>query len=656
MWKQPKGMLLSLISALPFFPLFLIPSSVNAHDNINVHPYIAKQAFFVLPYDTSHEIYQYLGMDYSDDSTGSTACAGAETGGLIAEGAKEEDDYDPLLNVCNEDYLFYGYSHHFYKYDTGKGLFGSGPGALDYANTYFDRAIQSYAGGDKGSAYWYLGRIAHLIADVTVPAHVLDDPHEYYACDRGLGQDSYEFFMSSNFLDYSAGGVSGFEQLPVIRSVDDIFGQLASYTAAYPSDDADGTDSSRDSWNNNSETCDFIWHDHYIADENLNVIGSDLMPRAIKYTAALYELFWLRTHDQGNSTATASDISVGAAAYAEIYPAGDHDYFRFTVTAPGKYAIYTRGAANTYGMLYNGSGVALTQDNDSGQLDNFRIQRNITTPGTYYIEVMGGTPGETGNYELRITNLAPPNPPVVSALTPTKDTTPTWTWTSGGGGSGTFRYKRDDANLTAGATMTTATSFTPAAALEKGTHVLYVQERSSAGIWSANGSKAIVIDTTVPTLSSLTPTPVTTGPGKAQSFTAVYTDEDGFANLKYVELQVGTTANGSGAIWARYAAEANKLKLFNNLGTTLLSATCTPGVTGSISNSQGTLNCLKTTVEKSGNNITVNWRITPKAVFAGAAAKDLKMRATDSSGLTTGLIKKGTWTITSTDVSTAGSK
>ncbi len=179
MGKHLKGALVSLVGALSFFLLFLIPSAVNAHDNINVHPYIAKQAFFVLPYDTSHEIYQYLGMDYFDDSTGATACARAETGGLIAEGAKEEDDYDPLFKVCNEEYLYYGYAHHFYKYDTGKGLFGSDLSALDYAKVYFDRARQSYTAGDKGPAYWYLGRIAHLIADVSVPAHVLDDPHEY---------------------------------------------------------------------------------------------------------------------------------------------------------------------------------------------------------------------------------------------------------------------------------------------------------------------------------------------------------------------------------------------------------------------------------------------------------------------------------------------
>lgn len=648
MGKHLKGMLVSLISALSFFSLFLIPSAVNAHDNISVHPYIAKQAFFVLPYDTSHEIYQYLGMDYFDNSTGATACDRAKTGGLIAEGAKEEDDYDPLVKVCNEEYLYFGYLHHFYKYDTGKGLFGSEPSALDYAKVYFDRARQSYTDDDKGTAYWYLGRIAHLIADVSVPAHVLDDPHEPYACDKGLGQDSYEFFMSRNFSDYSAGSVSGFEQLPVIMSVDDIFTQLVSHTAAYPSDEVDGTDTSRDSWNNNSEMCDyFFWRDPFIADENLNVIGSDLMPQAIKYTAALYQLFWLRTHDQGDTTATASDISVGAAEYAEIYPAGDHDFFSFTVTDPGKYAIYTRGTTNTYGVLYNGSYEILTQDNDSGEPGNFRIEHNIITPGTYYVEVKGGAPGVIGNYELHIDNL-PPNSPVVSGPTPTKDTTPTWTWTSGGGGSGTFRYKSDNADLTTGATITTATSFTPVTALAKGTHTLYVQEVAASGSWSASGSKAIVIDTTVPTLGIITPTPVTTEQGRGQTFTASYGDKDGYANLKYVELQVGTTANGSNAIWVRYTAATNKLNLFNNEAIALLAATCTPGNTGTISNSQGTLNCLKTTVESSGNDITVNWKITPKTAFAGATAKNLKMRATDKSGLTTGLIKKGSWTITST--------
>ena len=45
-----------------------------------------------------------------------------------------------------------------------------------------------------GTAYYYLGHVAHLVADMTVPAHVHNDQHLYPS-------DSYEdtIAYSSNF-------------------------------------------------------------------------------------------------------------------------------------------------------------------------------------------------------------------------------------------------------------------------------------------------------------------------------------------------------------------------------------------------------------------------------------------------------------------------
>ncbi len=67
-----------------------------------MHPYIAEQAFLIWPKDTSHEIYQYLGYGYRDELGGNNpltvpiACGNATVGNIITEGAKEEDDYDPV--------------------------------------------------------------------------------------------------------------------------------------------------------------------------------------------------------------------------------------------------------------------------------------------------------------------------------------------------------------------------------------------------------------------------------------------------------------------------------------------------------------------------------------------------------------------------------
>ena len=43
-------------------------------------------------------------------------------------------------------------------------------------------ALDAYADGDKTQAYEYLGHIAHLIGDMSVPAHVHEDPHPTEDC------------------------------------------------------------------------------------------------------------------------------------------------------------------------------------------------------------------------------------------------------------------------------------------------------------------------------------------------------------------------------------------------------------------------------------------------------------------------------------------
>jgi hypothetical protein len=134
---------------------------------------------------------------------------------------------------------------------------------------------------------------------------------------------------------------------------------------------------------------------------------------------------------------------------------------------------------------------------------------------TFYVQERdaAGNWSASGSFAIVI-DITPPNAPSVSGATPTNDTTPTWTWTpGGGGGNGTYRYKLDDSNLSSGATTTTGTSYIPVSALPDATHTLYVQERDAAGNWSAIGSFAIVINTTLPpapAVSGMTPTNDTT--------------------------------------------------------------------------------------------------------------------------------------------------
>ena len=143
--------------------------------------------------------------------------------------------------------------------------------------------------------------------------------------------------------------------------------------------------------------------------------------------------------------------------------------------------------------------------------------------GTYYLAVQernaGGvwsdtmlTPVAQGAFFTRVDTIAP-NPPVVAGPSLTNSSTPTWTWSSGGpDGSGTFRYTELESPYTV--VTTTQRSYTPRWGLYPGdpstSYTLLVEERDSAGNWSAAGTWTVTIDMTQPDLTvDLTPEAVT---------------------------------------------------------------------------------------------------------------------------------------------------
>ena len=143
-----------------------------------------------------------------------------------------------------------------------------------------------------------------------------------------------------------------------------------------------------------------------------------------------------------------------------------------------------------------------------------------------------------------------------------------------------------------------------------------------------------------PTLGTLTPSVVTSGANATKGFSAVYSDANGYADLRVAYLRVGPFTKG---ICVRYDRSLNKLYLRNDANTADVGS-CKPGITGTLTNNQGTLNCGFTTKAVSGNNLTVNWKITPKSTFTGT--KNIYMYASDNADATAGWADKGDWTIT----------
>ncbi|HKP97321.1 MAG TPA: Ig-like domain-containing protein [Fibrobacteria bacterium] len=132
-------------------------------------------------------------------------------------------------------------------------------------------------------------------------------------------------------------------------------------------------------------------------------------------------------------------------------------------------------------------------------------------PHTLYVQEQdsAGNWSATGTASVTV-DLTPPAAPKVSLgqPSPTNLPKPVWTWVGGGNaGMGLFRSKLDDSVLTSGAASGTPLSFTPDAALKEGKHILYVQERDSAGNWSVSGMAQVILDFTPPAAPLMDSTP-----------------------------------------------------------------------------------------------------------------------------------------------------
>jgi len=159
--------------------------------------------------------------------------------------------------------------------------------------------VESYAAGAKETAYWYLGHVAHLLADMTVPAHVHGDPHGGLI---GGGDDAYEdwvgadgHFQLANWMTTAPGW-----QIELPASLEDWFYLTADYTEDYDSDDYDGWDAPGE--DGPEYAPDFrspgrhrpqeVENNGDLTDAECQVVAADLLPWAIEQTAGLYRLFY----------------------------------------------------------------------------------------------------------------------------------------------------------------------------------------------------------------------------------------------------------------------------------------------------------------------------------------------------------------------------
>ncbi len=105
--------------------------------------------------------------------------------------------------------------------------------------------------------------------------------------------------------------------------------------------------------------------------------------------------------DHGDASADATPVAVPSTTKGDLEEGGDRDYFGFEIGETTTVIVETNGGTDTWGTLFNGAGISLETDDDSGSGTNFRIEREVRA-GTYHVEVRGFSDSTTGPYTLSV--------------------------------------------------------------------------------------------------------------------------------------------------------------------------------------------------------------------------------------------------------------
>ena len=152
-----------------------------------------------------------------------------------------------------------------------------------------------------------------------------------------------------------------------------------------------------------------------------------------------------------------------------------------------------------------------------------------------------------------------------------------------------------------------------------------------------------------PAVVSVTPS---SGQGSSQAFALVVSDPLGASDLATVQLFFNTSTATSGACIVTYIAQQGSLGLTNDAGTGY-AGYVTPGQAATVSNSQCTLNGSGSSIQTSGNSLTMTVNLQFASAFAslgGSAVKTIYALPVNAAGQgpAGGLASFGTWTIPQT--------
>lgn len=239
-----------------------------------VHQWIGLQAYNKLRDNSpiKNEIKQYLPTDASSDyystkfssilncfsETYDDLQAPRDPKSALIEGVWEED-LDLFENGCfvnnyqdpNNPFKF---DFHYWDPDKNEGMNNCNSAFKDAVEDRFAKGLNYYRLNLLDQAYYWLGRTAHLLMDMSVPAHTLMDPH---AIPLMAGDDSYEDYtgLQLHYKEIHSGSLN--TEIPDITNLQDLpyplpdssdgrgdlaklFYNLAQISNDFDSDDANG--------------------------------------------------------------------------------------------------------------------------------------------------------------------------------------------------------------------------------------------------------------------------------------------------------------------------------------------------------------------------------------------------------------------------------
>jgi hypothetical protein len=226
----------------------------------------------------------------------------------------------------------------------------------------------------------------------------------------------------------------------------------------------------------------------------------------------------------------------------------------------------------------------------------------------------------------------------------TNDAATVWQTPVTVGQSGTLQNSQCSVNSAAssvsgsGSTLTLNLALTFQSAFA-GVRDIYMEVTDGANDsgWQQRGTWAIPTSGP-PSAVSVTPS---SGSGLTQTFAFAFSDGNGYAAIVSAQILINTPMTGASGCYLLYQRASNSLYLTNDAATVWQNPV-TLGQSGTLQNSQCSVNSAASSVSGSGSTLTLNLALTFQSAFAGA--RDIYMEVTDGAN-DSGWQQRGTWTI-----------